>query len=66
MKTFHCCLNIEGALKQRSLRHFLEQDGKPLSDKEVRSFLSERQAQGKKYFTGCDNETEEGRCGGHE
>ncbi len=28
--------------------------------------LTEQHAKGKKYFTGCDNESEDGHCAGHE
>ena len=66
MKTFHLCLNIEGALKQRSLEIIEDDNGNILSTKTAKKILKEEQAKGKKYFTGCDNVDVDGKCLGHE
>ena len=66
MRIFHVCVNIAGALKQKSLWFLEDDDGKIMSTHSAKKFLLNQQAKGKKYFTGCNNETEEGRCGGHE
>ena len=46
---------------------FLETDeGRPLTELEVYQLITDEKAQGHKYFCGCDNRDELGRCKGHE
>ena len=65
-KKFHVCVDIEGALKQRSLTYFDDDNGKPMTTKAAKQFLRMELQKGKKYFCGCDNVSAEGRCLGHE
>ena len=41
-------------------------DDEPLSIEEARAALDEMELNGLRYVTGCDNQTAEGRCAGHE
>lgn len=67
--TVHMCIDIFGALRNtdKYLDGLLKDDnGRSLTGADVRAFLEERVATtGKRFFTGCDNETIDGRCGGH-
>jgi hypothetical protein len=65
-RRFHLCINIEGALKQRSIKIFEDDEGRILSTKAAKEMLEEEKAKGHKYFCGCDNRDTEGRCLGHE
>jgi hypothetical protein len=65
-RNFHLCINIEGAIKQRSLEIFEDDEGSILSTKTAKKMLKEEKAKGYKYFCGCDNRSPEGRCLGHE
>jgi hypothetical protein len=65
-KTFHLSVNIEGALKQRSLEIFEDDEGHIISTKSAKKMLRDEQSKGYKYFCGCDNRSVEGRCLGHE
>ena len=64
---YHLCVEIEGEMKR------IHKEGKTvLFDGEQVASLSDAFAQlvkaqkeGKKFYTGCDNMTKEGRCGGH-
>ena len=64
-KNFHLSVNIEGALKLRSLNIFEDENGNPMSSKAAKAMLRDEQAKGKKYFCGCDNVDIEGKCLGH-
>lgn len=65
MTTYHLSVNIENALKQKILSIFEDENGNQMSTYSAKKFLMEEQAKGKKYFTGCDNESSEGKCLGH-
>jgi murein L,D-transpeptidase YafK len=65
MTTYHLSVNIENALKQKSLLFFEDENGNQMSTYSAKKFLMGEQAKGKKYFTGCDNESPEGKCLGH-
>lgn len=66
----HLCLNIEGGIKHAAeLRGCIEVDGKTLDTvKEVRAFLREQLALGRKYlpYGECDNFDYQTGCKGHE
>ena len=66
--TIHICLDIEGALRQRSLTWLEDDNGRPLTTKQAKALLRAELAKGKKYLTSscCDNVSAEGRCLGHE
>lgn len=65
----HLSLSIEGGIRNaRSLRNCIEVDGKTLgTTEEVRSFLREQQAMGRKYLPcdDCDNFDYMTGCKGH-
>ena len=67
-KMSHFCMSIDGALRNESVEGFIADDGRELSDTEVRAVLNYFKAQGFKYFVGdvCDRLSPEGRCLGHE
>lgn len=62
----HFCMDIRRALKQRNLKGMLTDEGRELSDAEVRDTLIEALRAGKDYYAGCDNMTPDGRCAGHD
>jgi hypothetical protein len=65
-KNYHLSVNIEGALKQRSLNYFEDKNGNSMSTTRVKDLLRKAAALGKKFFSGdCDNQNSEGRCLGH-
>ena len=65
----HLSLSVEGGIRNaRSLRNCIEVDGKTLrTTEEVRSFLREQQAMGRKYLPcdDCDNFDYQTGCKGH-
>jgi hypothetical protein len=68
MKTnYHLAVSIEGALRQRSLLCFEDDNGVAMSTKQAKQFLREHLKLGKKYFTNsdCDNQNADGKCLGH-
>lgn len=62
---YHISVNIAGALKQRSLSIFEDENGRTIPTKAVKVFLRQEQVQDKKYYCGCDNTKADGSCGGH-
>lgn len=65
--THHVGMNIENALKMRSLNFLQDENGNFLSTKAAKQFLREERAKGKKYLTSssCDNQDADGVCLGH-
>lgn len=57
----HICIKVDTAMKM------LRKGENPFDCDIATAYVEmERQKQkGKEYFTGCDNENAEGRCGGH-
>lgn len=62
---YHISVNIAGALKQRSLSIFEDENGRTISTKAAKEILRQEQTQGKKYYCGCDNTKADGSCAGH-
>jgi hypothetical protein len=62
---YHFSVDIAGALKQRSLDFFEDENGNVIPTKEAKQILRQEQAQGKKYYCGCDNTKADGSCAGH-
>ena len=69
--TMHLCTNIEGLLrnmKGKKITFFDDEDGKPLTDKQVRANIAELQAKGHKLIGSDDCEGFDpfgGGCPGH-
>lgn len=65
----HCCLDIAGGIKNaRMLRNCITVDGRLLrTEKEVRAFLREQQALGRRVLPmgDCDNFDYQTGCLGH-
>ena len=57
----HICIKVETAMK-------MLRKGKNIFNVDIATAYVEmerQKAKGKEYFTGCDNEDANGRCGGH-
>ena len=69
VRKIHCCLDISGGIKNvKTLRGCIRVDGKPLqTEKEVKSFLQEQQAMGRRVLPigDCDNFDYQTGCMGH-
>jgi len=61
-ETFHICVPISRALEELKKGNNIF-DGSPM---QALHDLTQAQAEGKKYYSGCDNMNSEGQCGGHE
>ena len=69
MRKTHCCLDISGGIKNaKMLRGCIRADGKLLhTEKEVKSFLREQKAMGRRVLPlgDCDNFDYQTGCMGH-
>lgn len=67
--TYHCCLDISGGIKNaRMWRNCIRVDGRLLrTEKEVKAFLREQQATGRRVLpmVDCDNFDYQKGCLGH-
>jgi len=65
----HCCISLDKLLEltlKGSGETFLDhEDGTPLTEGEVYQLVKEEKAKGYKYYSGCDNRNNEGKCAGH-
>lgn len=65
-KSYHISVDIRGALQRKKLAGLLvDDDGREMSDREVRDFLIDELRKGHDAFCGCDNRASDGRCAGH-
>lgn len=62
----HLGLHIKSSLRQSDLTGMLAEDGRELSDDEVRDVLLADYRAGHEIFVGCDNRRPDGGCAGHE
>jgi hypothetical protein len=67
MTKYHLGVNIRGALKQRNVKGLLSDNGRELSDSDVRDVLLDDFRKGHESFVGdiCDNRDPNGNCAGH-
>lgn len=69
MRTFHCCLDISGGIKNAKMwRDCIRVDGRLLhTEREVKAFFREQQAMGRRVLPlgDCDNFDYQTGCKGH-
>ena len=63
MKQFHCCITLEGALKEWK---YLTIDDRPATLKEIKAAIEDARGKGYSVLPPCDNVGETGHCIGHE
>lgn len=66
-KSYHCCITLEGALKEWKLMT-VNENGKqrPATREEVIKAVGEARKKGYTVLPPCDNVDERGHCKGHE
>jgi len=65
---YHMHISVEDVLKMKSneiAEIFVSDDGAPVDANKIKTECFNRSISGVKFFTGCDNEDEHGKCAGH-